>query len=153
VTQTQAPRAEAVVVRLGGSRFAAELDAVSEVGRVPAVTRVPGAPSWLAGIANWRGRLLPVLDLRTLLGAEDAAVGADARLLVLTDDGVTVGFVVDAVEGTGDLGGDVDEWPAALADRGADLIAGQVPDPAGPIAVLDVPAVLRLRDQLPRARH
>src|SRR4051812_6097795 len=52
---------ETVVIRLGDGRFAAELDAVAEVGRVPAVTRIPGAPAWLAGVANWRGRLLPVL--------------------------------------------------------------------------------------------
>lgn len=152
MTETQTPVAEAVVVRLGGSRFAAELDAVSEVGRVPSVTRVPGAPSWLAGIANWRGRLLPVLDLRTLLGADTGGVGAAARLLVLTQDGVTAGFVADAVEGTGLLG-DVEEWPAALADGGSGLVGGQVPHPDGPIAVLDVAAILRLRDQLPRARY
>lgn len=152
MSQTQTPVAEAVVVRLGASRFAAELAAVSEVGRVPAVTRVPGAPAWLAGIANWRGRLLPVLDLRDLLGAESAGIGTDARLLVLTHDGVTAGFVADVVEGTGELG-EVEEWPAALSDRGSELIAGQVPHPDGPVAVLDVAAILRLREQLPRARH
>ena len=75
---------EAVVVRLGDGRFAAELDAIAEVGRVPSVTRIPGAPGWLAGVANWRGRLLPVLDLRTLLGAPDPRLGSSARLLVLS---------------------------------------------------------------------
>ena len=43
---------------------------VAEVASVPGVTRVPGAPAWLAGVANWRGRMLPVLDLRPLLGAD-----------------------------------------------------------------------------------
>jgi purine-binding chemotaxis protein CheW len=143
----------AVVVRLGGSRFAADLDAVSEVGRVPVVTRVPGAPAWLAGIANWRGRLLPVLDLRSTLGGEPTPLGRHARLLVLTADGMSAGLVADAVEGTVQLDADVDELPVALAAAGSDLLSGQVPHVDGPIAVIDVAAVLRLRDQLPRGRR
>ena len=144
---------ESVVIRLGEGRFAAELDAVAEVGRVPSVTRIPGAPNWLAGVANWRGRLLPVLDLRSLLGAPDARFGNASRLLVLSLDGVSAGIVVDSVEGTGVLDAAVEEFPAALADRGSFLLAGQVPSADGPIAVLDIHAVLRLREQLPRARR
>jgi purine-binding chemotaxis protein CheW len=143
--------AEAVLVRLGSGRFAADLDGVAEVGRVPAVTRIPGSPGWLTGVANWRGRLLPVLDLRPLLGAEAAPSGPSSRLLVLGGEGVNVGVVVDAVEGTGPLG-IVEDLPPAVDARGG-LLAGQVPREDGPVAVLDVSAVLRLRDALPRARR
>lgn len=143
---------DAVVVRLGTGRYAAELPFVAEVGRVPTITRIPGVPMWLAGVANWRGRLLPVLDLRALLGADPGVLGARARLLVLSVDGVTAGVVVDAVEGTTSLGV-VDDVPAAVGGRGRDLLAGQVPRDDGPIAVLDVAAVLRLRDELPRGRR
>lgn len=144
---------ESVVIRLGDGRFAAELDAVAEVGRVPSVTRIPGGPGWLAGVANWRGRLLPVLDLRSLLGAPETRLGGSARLVVLSVDGVSAGIVVDSVEGTGVLDAAVEEFPAALADRGSFLLAGQVPSADGPVAVLDTRAVLRLREQLPRARR
>lgn len=148
-----APGGEAVVVRLGSGRFAAELSAVAEVGRVPAVTRIPGGPGWLAGIANWRGRLLPVLDLRSLLGAEATPLEAGARLVVLTADGMSVGVLVDSVEGTSELGDVLEEFPPALADRGSGLLAGQVPAADGPIAVLDARAILRLREELPRVRR
>lgn len=144
---------EAVVVRLGSGRFAAELDAVAEVGRVPSLTRIPGAPRWLSGVANWRGRLLPVLDLRSLLGADAGELGPSARLIVLSVDAVSAGVVVDAVEGTGHLEGAVEDYPAALVDRGSLLLAGQVPSSDGPIAVLDIRSVLRLREELPRARR
>lgn len=144
---------ESVVIRLGDGRFAAELDAVAEVGRVPSVTRIPGSPGWLAGVANWRGRLLPVLDLRSLLGAPETRLGSTARLVVLSVEGISAGIVVDSVEGTGVLDAAVEEFPAALADRGSFLLAGQVPSADGPVAVLDTRAVLRLREQLPRARR
>jgi purine-binding chemotaxis protein CheW len=143
---------EAVLVRLGASRFAADLSCVAEVGRVPGITRIPGAPVWLAGIVNWRGRLLPVLDLRTLLGAESGSLGEDARVVVLSTDGVSAGMLVDAVEGTGALGA-VEEFPAAMTGPGIELLAGQVPRLDGPVAVLDVAAVLRMRDRLPRGRR
>ena len=143
---------EAVIVAMGDGRFALELPAVAEVGRVPALTRLPGAPAWLAGVANWRGRLLPVLDVRGLFGAAQGPLGPTARLVVLTVDGVTAALAVDAVEGTSSLPA-VDELPAALAGPGAELLAGQVPDARGPIAVLNPDAVLRLRDGLPGRRR
>jgi purine-binding chemotaxis protein CheW len=153
-SETSADEAgEAVVVRLGSGRFAVALASVAEVGRVPTVTRIPGAPEWLAGVANWRGRLLPVLDLRALLGAERTPLGSAARLLVVVDDGVSAGMVVDGVEGTGGLGAQVDEFPAALAGPGAALLRGQVPRDDGPVAVIDPGAVLRLRETLPRTRR
>jgi twitching motility protein PilI len=152
VADAAAASSDAVVVRLGHSRFAAELSAVAEVGRVPSLTRVPGVPRWLAGVANWRGRLLPVLDLRPLLGADATPLGPQARLLVLTADGINAGVVVDSVEGTGTLG-DMQELPAALSGTATHLLAGQVPLADGPVAVLDVVAVLRLREDLPRARR
>jgi len=104
-------------------------------------------------VANWRGRLLPVLDLRGLLGADRTPFGGSARLLVLVDDGISAGIVVDGVEGTGSLGAQVDEFPAAFAGPGATLLRGQVPRDDGPVAVIDPAAVLRLRETLPRARR
>jgi chemotaxis signal transduction protein len=150
--QDAAPGSAAVIVRLGAGRFAADLAGVAEVGRLPALTRIPGVPAWLAGVANWRGRLLPVLDLRPLLGADADPPGPRARLVVLADDGVSAGIIVDAVDGTGATGA-IEEFPVAIADRGTDLLAGQVPDDDGPVAVLDIRAVLRLRDELPRTRR
>jgi chemotaxis signal transduction protein len=143
---------DAIVVRLGTGKFAVGLESVAEVGRAPAITRVPGLPAWLAGVANWRGRILPVLDLRPLLGAEAAALDAQGRLLVLTGDGIMVGMLVDAVDGTTSLTG-VAAFPPASAPNGSSLMSGQVPREDGPLAVLDVAGVLRLRDGLPRGRR
>jgi chemotaxis signal transduction protein len=151
--QPEIDAGEAVVVRLGSGRFAVSLESVAEVGRVPGITRIPGGPDWLAGVANWRGRLMPVLDLRGLLGADRTPFTSSARLVVIVDDGVNAGVVVDAVEGTGALGAQIDEFPAALSGPGANLLRGQVPRDDGPVAVLDAAAVLALRETLPRTRR
>jgi purine-binding chemotaxis protein CheW len=155
VDETAAPAAEstdAIVVRLGSGKFAIELASVAEVGRTPAITRVPGLPLWLAGVANWRGRILPILDLRSLLGADTAPVDAKGRLVVLTGGAIVAGMVVDAVDGTTSLA-DAAAFPSAGAIGGSTLLSGQLPREDGPIALLDVGAVLALRDALPRGRR
>lgn len=144
---------DAVVVRLGAGRFAVGLAHVAEVGRVPRLTRVPGVPAWVAGVANWRGRVLPALDLRELLGAPAGPFGPAARLVVLALDPVSVGLVVDAVDGTTATGAEVAPFPSGLGGLAAELVAGQLPRADGPVAVLDVEAVIRLRDALPRGRR
>jgi chemotaxis signal transduction protein len=145
---------EVVVVRLGGSRYALPMDCVAEVGRPPHLTRVPGVPAWLAGVANWRGRVLAVLDLRSLLTAPVTPLDRRARLVVLNRAGVPVGLLTEGVEGTHHLSDEqVEPSLAHLPDTAADLLAGQITDVEGPCGVLDLDAVFRLADALPRVRR
>jgi purine-binding chemotaxis protein CheW len=129
------------------------MSAVAEVGRPPGLTRVPGLPAWLAGVANWRGRVLAVVDLRPLLAAGDE-LDRRARLVVLNRGGVPVGLLTEGVEGTQLL--DPERVEAALAHlpgTAAELLLGQVTDADGPCGVLDLDAVYRLSESLPRARR
>jgi twitching motility protein PilI len=58
-------------------------DEVREVLMVPpAITRVPGAKSWVRGLANVRGHLLPLVDLREFLGSGVGGTERSARALV-----------------------------------------------------------------------
>jgi purine-binding chemotaxis protein CheW len=56
------------LVSLGGELFAIDLHSVSEVFEVGLVTPVPGMPQVLVGVANLRGLVIPLVDLRSLLG-------------------------------------------------------------------------------------
>jgi purine-binding chemotaxis protein CheW len=142
-----------VVVRLGGGRFALPMDAVAEVGRTPAVTRVPGTPPWVSGVANWRGRILGILDLRSLLGVERTDAG-EGRLVVLQRGGSAVGLVAERVDGVIDVDTDALE-PVLLtlaAEAGA-LLEGQLTDENGPVGVVDAGAVFALRHRVGVARR
>jgi chemotaxis signal transduction protein len=142
-----------VVVRFGAGRYAVPMSAIAEVGRVARVTRVPGVPMWVAGVSNWRGRILPVVDLRPLLGVPASDVQTDARLVVTGDETISVGLLVEAVEGVATLpAGELDAPPATVNSDAAELLAGQWNDERGPIGVIDISAVLRLRARLPRER-
>jgi chemotaxis signal transduction protein len=146
-----------VLLRLGGSRFAVAMADVAEVTSLPAVTRLPGAPPWLVGVANWRGRMLPVLDIRTLVGVPVTPLASSARLVVVMSGlrgELTAGLIAEAVPGVYDVAIDARSAPpATLPPEAARLVNGQVADPLGPIAVLDVEAVLALRDRVDRRRH
>ena len=147
------PRTDVVVVRLGGSRYALPMGSVAEVGRPPVLTRVPGLPQFVAGVANWRGRVLAVLDLRGLLGADVVELDRRGRLVVLSHGGVRVGVLVEAVAGETGLAADaVEPAPVHLPAAAGALLAGQVTDEQGPYGVLDLDAVLDLATTLPRAR-
>jgi chemotaxis signal transduction protein len=143
-----------VLMRLGGSRYAVGMSAVAEVGRLPRLTRVPGTPVWLAGVANWRGRILAVLDVRPLLGAAITPTGSLGRLVVLTEGAITVGLLTEGVQGVVDCEEDrMDQPPMTLDSDASSLLIGQFTEPTGPIAVLDPAAVLTLRLRLPSPRR
>lgn len=142
-----------VVVRFGAGRYAVPMSAIAEVGRVARMTRVPGVPIWVAGVSNWRGRILPIVDLRPLLGVPASDVREDARVVVAGDETVSVGLLVEAVEGVATVPADeLDAPPATVGSDAAELLAGQWNDERGPIGVIDVAAVLRLRTRLPHER-
>ena len=142
-----------VVVRLGADRFAVALSEVEEVLPVPPVTRLPGAPLWLMGVVNWRGRVLAAVDLRPLLGAERSPLASSARLVVVSDGSVQAGLLAEAVPGLlADSATDALPVPATVSPAAASILTGIADVPEGQVAFLDVPAVLGLRGQLPQAR-
>jgi twitching motility protein PilI len=86
--------------RLGAERFVTSRADVREVLPIPEqVTRVPGAKPWLRGIANLRGQLLTVVDLKSFLGAGTPAADRQARVLVVASRDVPTGLIVDEVLG------------------------------------------------------
>lgn len=142
-----------VVVRLGGGRFALPMDAVAEVGRTPAVTRVPGTPGWVAGVANWRGRILGILDLRDLLGVEHVEAG-DERLVVLQRNGIAAGVVAERVDGVIEVDPEaLEPVLLTLSGEAGALLQGQLTDENGPVGVIDADAVFGLRRAANAARR
>jgi twitching motility protein PilI len=89
-----------VAFRMGGETFLVARDEAREVMGVPAaVTRVPGARSWIRGLANVRGQLLPVIDLKQYFGSGESVAGRNTRVIVVNHREVPAGLVVDEVLG------------------------------------------------------
>jgi purine-binding chemotaxis protein CheW len=93
---TQQGTQQFVVFIAGEEVFAADMAPVKEIIRVPEVVRVPLAPAALEGLANLRGKVLPIISLRRLFGFPELAHDDSTRALVV-DVGQPLGFVVDRV--------------------------------------------------------
>ena len=85
--------------RLEASDAVVPLDQIHEVLTIPVLTPVPGAKTWVRGIANVRGSLLPILDLRGFLGLPESPTTALNRVLVVNHQGIFAGVIVDQIWG------------------------------------------------------
>lgn len=85
-----------VTFSVAGEMFAVPMAPVQEIIRVPEVAKLPLAPSSLEGLANLRGRVLPIVNLRRLFGCEQRTNDDATRALVI-QLGQPLGFVVDRV--------------------------------------------------------
>jgi twitching motility protein PilI len=83
---------------LAGKRYVAPMSDVSEILTAPKLTPVPGVKHWVQGVANVRGRLIPVMDLAAFLGGRMTSQRA-RRTLIIEKGDVLNGLVVDAVLG------------------------------------------------------
>ncbi|HME37847.1 MAG TPA: chemotaxis protein CheW [Steroidobacteraceae bacterium] len=89
-----------VAFRMGGETFLVAREETREVlGYPAAVTRIPGSKSWVKGLANVRGQLLPMLDLRQFLGSGATAAGRNTRVVVVNHREIPAGLMVDEVLG------------------------------------------------------
>ena len=141
-----------VVVRLGGGRYGVCAPDVAEVVPMPRVTRLPGTPGWVVGAVNWRGHVLPLIDLRPLLQVAVVPLPSSARVVVVAVDDVEVGLVAEAVAGLVEVPDELEGTPVTLVGDAADLVRGLTDGgPGGPVAVLRSDAILGLRSRFGRA--
>jgi purine-binding chemotaxis protein CheW len=87
-----------VVFELGGERYGLPISAVDEIVRRPQqLTRVPRAPSFIDGILNLRGKMIPVIDQRKRFAVDGEVDQRVRRVIVVTVDGLQTGLTVDNV--------------------------------------------------------
>jgi twitching motility protein PilI len=85
--------------RLGDLYLVAPLGEVAEILTPPRLSKVPRTKSWVCGIANVRGNLMPIMDLQAYLHDRPASMSRRSRILVISHEGALSGLVVDAVIG------------------------------------------------------
>ena len=85
--------------RIGDRYFVSSIAEVNEILTLPVLTVVPGARSWLLGIANVRGNLVPIIDLRDFVGGGRSATSETTRVLLVRQHGGNAGLLIDEVLG------------------------------------------------------
>lgn len=85
--------------RIGDVNLVAAVDDVREILYYPRLAVVPGAKGWVRGVANIRGTLMPIIDLKHYLGQAPVDIHARSRVLIIHYDELWAGILVDDVAG------------------------------------------------------
>ena len=86
-----------VTFRLGEHLFAAEIQAVQRVLRYEAPRALPDMPDWMEGVVDYRGTMVPVIDMRRRFGLPASTPGPQSRLMVCSAPRGLAAMLVDAV--------------------------------------------------------
>ncbi len=86
-----------VIFKLGREEFGFFIDDVREITRVGEIAKVPNTPSFVEGIMNLRGQVIPIIDFRKRFEMESVVRGESSRLVIVEMEDKIVGFIVDSV--------------------------------------------------------
>jgi purine-binding chemotaxis protein CheW len=95
-----------VMFRVGNADYVMPASSVLELESFTGATQVPGAPPYLRGLLNVRGRVVPAIDLRARFGLPPIEPSIDTRIVVGRVEGRIVGLVVDSAREVVALGSD-----------------------------------------------
>jgi purine-binding chemotaxis protein CheW len=134
---------EYVTFALGEERLAFPLERVQEIIRMPDTAEVPMGPSVLHGLANLRGRVLPIVSLRACCGQKPIDAD-DATRVIVVDCGTPLGFVVDRVSAVITVAPeDIESTDAMQSTLDARLLAGVIKGGQSEMtAILDVQEIV-----------
>jgi purine-binding chemotaxis protein CheW len=104
-----------VTFKLGNEEYATEILKVQEINRMVEITPVPNSQSFLEGVINLRGKVIPVVSLRKKFGLPVKENDEQSRIMILDIQGITTGLVVDAVSEVLRISSDTVEPPPPMA--------------------------------------
>ena len=85
--------------RVGDAKLIASMSDIKEILDLPTFTEVPGVKSWVVGVANVRGSLLPIMDMKGFLLGDDTKQRNKGRIIVIDYKGFNTGLIVEEVYG------------------------------------------------------
>lgn len=86
-----------VTFSIGEEEFGVNILQVQEIIRTMKITNIPRAPEFVEGVINLRGKVIPIVDMRRRFGLEPKEHDKNTRMIVIENDTLIVGFVVDSV--------------------------------------------------------
>lgn len=135
-----------VAFMLGQEEYAVEILAVQEIIRWSRITRVPKAPSYVKGVINLRGTVIPVIDSHVRFNLQDLVVTDSSRIIVFKHEDAVIGMTVDLVTEVLSLKEEQIEQPQT--ERGVDSSfvsgIGKVGDRL--LIILDLAKVLDIKE-------
>lgn len=124
---------------LNNEKYGIDIMDIEEILRMMDITKVPKAPSFVEGIINIRGKVIPIVDLRKKMALPANEYTNATRIIVVNLKGKQVGFIVDQVDEVLRVDSSlVDRAPAASTSVDNSYIKGVARLQTGMVIILDV---------------
>lgn len=86
-----------VVFKLDEEEYGIEINNVEEINRIREIAHFPGAPAFIAGMADLRGDIIPILNLRKLFNLDDSDSYNESKFIVVEYGNKKIGILIDSV--------------------------------------------------------
>ncbi|MBZ5749893.1 chemotaxis protein CheW [Metabacillus rhizolycopersici] len=134
-----------IVFQLENEEYGIPVQQVRSIERVQHITRVPRTAPFIKGVINLRGVITPIIDLRIRLGLAELSVNESTRIIIVSNEDMDVGFIVDAANDVIDLGEDtIEPAPDVVGSVQAEYIKGVAKVEKRLIVMIDLEEVLKV---------
>lgn len=132
-----------VTFQLGEEQYGIDIMDVKEIVRVQDIRPIPNAPSYVEGIINLRGEIIPIINLHKRFHIKKAVIGDDEELLsgfvIIDIDGMKLGMVIDKIARVVTIENEkIQAPPQMLSGIGAEYIQGVIQNGDGYLIILDI---------------
>jgi purine-binding chemotaxis protein CheW len=133
--------------QVGRETYGVPITSLHEIVRVPEITAVPDAPSYVEGVINLRGKIVSVVDLRKRFGRPAPDVHRRNRILVVEHRGRLSGMIVDSASEVLKIPeSEIEPAPSMMLESGLECITGLGKYHGRLIILLDVNKLLESRE-------
>lgn len=94
-----------VIFKLDSEYYGIKIDNVETIERIMELTRVPKTQSYIKGVINLRGEIVPIIDLRERLGLEKKEYDSETRIIVNKIQDLLIGYIVDSTSEVKEIAG------------------------------------------------
>ncbi|WP_026895159.1 chemotaxis protein CheW [Clostridiisalibacter paucivorans] len=114
-----------VVFKLGKEEYGIDIMNVKEIGPYKESTKIPNSPSFIEGIINYRGEVIPIINLKKRFKLKEKEIDGNTRIIVINLGEKQIGFIVDEASQTARLSDeDIDPTPDIVAGIDRRYITG-----------------------------
>lgn len=114
-----------VVFKLENEEYGIDILKVKEIKEMLRITRVPKAPSFVQGVVNLRGEVIPVIHLRKKFNLPEKNDTENTRIVIVSVDEITIGLVIDTSSEVVEIDKEnIEEPPMAVTNIDHSYISG-----------------------------
>ncbi len=142
-------RIQYIVVKFGDEQYGIDIKYIDNIVRMQRITRVPKVQSYIKGVINLRGEVIPVVSIRLKMGLFEDEITKKTRIIIIRlDNGEIIGMLVDEVKEVVTLdASQIEKIAYDSSDEKANYLSGVGKDKGELISLLDMNLVFAEKER------